>query len=147
MIFELRPESLENQGLAVALEKQGASLQARHHLAVTLDLGAEPLMPLDAKEALYRIAQESLHNFTKHAHAKQVTIQLHGDAEAVTLEIRDDGVGIDPGGSSTGHLGLRSMRERAARLGGTLEITSAPDAGTHLVGRIPVRDAAALSAR
>jgi PAS domain S-box-containing protein len=145
LIFELRPESLENEGLVVALEKQGASLQARHHLAVTLDLGAEPQMPLDAKEALYRIAQESLHNITKHAHAKAVDVKLHGDGETVTLEIRDDGVGFDPGGSFPGHLGLRSMRERAARLGGTLEITSAPGAGTHLVSRIPVRARAAVA--
>lgn len=88
-----------------------------------------------------------MHNITKHAHAQRVTIRLRGDGEAVTLEIRDDGVGFDPGGSFPGHLGLRSMRERVARLGGGLEITSAPGAGTRLVGRIPVRTAATLSAR
>ncbi len=146
LIFELRPESLENEGLAVALEKQAASLQARHHLTVETELCDEPAVPLDAKEALYRIAQEALHNIAKHAHARCVSIRLRCDAAAVGLEIRDDGVGFDPGGSFPGHLGLRSMRERAARIGGSLEIVSTPGEGTHLTSSIPLQASVALTA-
>ena len=63
------------------------------------------------------------------------------DPGRITLTISDDGAGFDPGGDFPGHLGLRSMRERAARLGGTLEIESTPGKGTHIRARIPLRDA------
>ena len=62
LIFELRPESLEQEGVVAAIEKQAASTQARYKLAVETALGDEPDCALDVKEALYRIAQEALHN-------------------------------------------------------------------------------------
>jgi len=67
LIFELRPESLEMEGLAAALRKQASALQARLEIPVTVSLCAEPQTPLIMKEALYRIAQEELHNVVKHA--------------------------------------------------------------------------------
>ena len=69
LIFELRPESLATEGLVVALEKQTAALQARHHLQVVTQLMPEPDVPLPVKEALYRVSQEGLHNIVKHAGA------------------------------------------------------------------------------
>jgi len=57
----------------------------------------------------------------------------------MTLEISDDGVGFDPEGDFPGHLGLRSMRERALRLGGVLEVESSPGGGTRIRARIPLR--------
>lgn len=59
-------------------------------------------------------------------------------AEQITLEISDDGVGFDPRGEFPGHLGLRSMRERAQRVGGTLEVRSAPGTGTRVRAGIPL---------
>jgi signal transduction histidine kinase len=56
----------------------------------------------------------------------------------IELEIEDDGVGFDGGGEFPGHLGLRSMRERAERVGGELELRSAPGKGTRILARIPV---------
>ncbi len=141
LIFELRPESLEEEGLVVALTKHAESLRARHQIDVQVDLCAEPELPLAMKEALYRIAQESLHNIVKHARASTVTLRLCAPTPQVpvlALDIRDDGVGFDPAGAFPGHLGLRSMRERAARLGGTLTIDSAPGHGTHIQVRMPV---------
>ena len=81
----------------------------------------EPDAPLATKEALYRIAQEALHNIVKHARASNVEIKMESDFERVTLEISDDGMGFDAKGQFPGHLGLRSMRERASHLGGTLK--------------------------
>jgi signal transduction histidine kinase len=75
LIFELRPESLEAEGLVAALEKQAAALQARHEIPVQATLGREPDLPLEAKEALYRIVQEALHNTVKHAHASRVNLK------------------------------------------------------------------------
>ncbi|MDP9373611.1 MAG: GAF domain-containing protein, partial [Chloroflexota bacterium] len=141
LIFELRPESLATEGLVAALDKQTASLRARHGLDVRAELGDEPAIPLEGKEALYRIAQEALHNTVKHARARTVAVRLACDGDVCTLEVSDDGAGFDPRGSFPGHLGLHSMRERTARLGGTLEIASAPGEGTHLRARLPLQPA------
>lgn len=94
-------------------------------------------MPLKAKEALYRIAQEALHNTIKHAQASSVELKLECGTDGITLEISDDGAGFDPSGDFPGHLGLHSMRERAERLGGTLAVESVPGHGTHVHVKIP----------
>jgi signal transduction histidine kinase len=138
LIFELRPESLEKEGLVGALEKQSAAVQARHELHVRLDIGGEPDLPLVAKEALYRVAQEALHNAAKHARAQTLNIRLELTDDEVRLEVGDDGRGFDATGTFPGHLGLESMRERTAAVGGVLEIDSAPGEGTRLRARIPV---------
>ncbi len=137
LIFELRPESLEQEGLVAALEKQAAAARARHRLAVTTSLCGEPDLSLAAKEALYRVAQEALHNTVKHAHASSLRLALVADEAGVCLEVADDGCGFDPEGTFPGHLGLRSMRERVQAIGGTLAVESAPCAGTRVVVRLP----------
>jgi signal transduction histidine kinase len=93
---------------------------------------------LEVKEALYRIGQEALHNVVKHARAKQVEIRLAVNPEKVILRVADDGKGFHVDGAFPGHLGLRSMRERAARLDGALEIISTPGQGTCVCATIPV---------
>jgi PAS domain S-box-containing protein len=141
LIFELRPESLAEEGLVAALTKHAESLRARHQLDVQLDLCDEPELPLATKEALYRIAQEALHNIVKHARASVVTLRLCAPtplAPVLALDIGDDGGGFEADGTFPGHLGLRSMRERTARLGGTLAIDSTPGAGTQIRVRVPI---------
>jgi signal transduction histidine kinase len=138
LIFELRPESLETEGLVVALEKQVAATRARYGLTVDAEFCAEPDIPIELKEAAYRIAQEALHNVVKHARASHVHVRMRKDAEELLLAVTDDGAGFDTGGSFPGHIGLRSMRERVARAGGTLEITSAPGKGTSVAAHIPL---------
>lgn len=130
LIFELVPESLAEQGLALALQRLGALTQARHNLPVTVTLCDEPDIPVKAKEALYRIAQESLNNIAKHAQATAVTVALASGEGALTLSIRDDGRGFDTSGEFPGHFGLRSMEERATRAGGAFAIESASGRGT-----------------
>ncbi len=139
LIFELRPEALKSEGLVGALTKQASALRVRHHLQVETELGEEPDAPVEMKEALYRIAQEALHNTVKHAHATRVALRLNGNAEWVTLWVEDNGDGFDSSGTFPGHLGLRSMRERAVRLDGTLDIQSAPRQGTQICVKIPRR--------
>jgi PAS domain S-box-containing protein len=138
LIFELRPESLETEGLIAALEKQTAALKARHEIEVEATLCDEPEASMEAKETVYRIAQEALHNIVKHARATNVEIKVECDSGWIALEVSDDGVGFDAQGDFPGHLGLRSMRERALRLGGTLEVETAPGRGTQICARIPV---------
>jgi PAS domain S-box-containing protein len=139
LIFELRPETLETEGLVTALERQARSLHARHHIEVQATFCKEPAVPLQIKEAIYRIVQEALHNTVKHAHARHVDLRLDYDEREVEFSIGDDGTGFDPTRDFPGHLGLRSMRERVARLGGAVQIDSAPGAGTRITGRIPIR--------
>jgi signal transduction histidine kinase len=138
LIFELRPELLENEGLTIALKSQVSSLEMSHHLQVQTELCEEPALPVEAKEALYRITREVLFNIAKHAQASHVKLSMACCEESVRLEISDDGVGFDPHALFPGHLGLQSIRERAGRLDGTVEIDSAPGQGTCVRVFLPV---------
>jgi len=138
LIFDLRPESLESEGLLAALAKLAAVLQTRHHLQVSAHFPKEePSAPMPVKEALYRVAQEALHNVVKHAHASQITLALHEEDDQLVLEIGDNGSGFDANDTFAGHLGLRSMRERIEQVGGSLTIISSPCHGTHITASTP----------
>ncbi|MFN3390773.1 MAG: GAF domain-containing protein [Meiothermus ruber] len=130
LIFELRPDSLQQQGLVAALSKQAAVMRSRHGFLVEAHLCAEPPLAPEAKEALYRVAQEALNNIVKHAQARKVYLRLQQQEGRIELEVRDDGVGFDSEREYPGHLGLVSMRERIERLGGRFGITSSPGSGT-----------------
>jgi signal transduction histidine kinase len=138
LIFELRPEVLEQEGLVSALEKRVAVMCARHNLSVRTELADEPDVPFAVKEAVYRIAQEALHNVIKHAGAHRVEVNLDWDGRTLALVISDDGSGFDPGGSFPGHFGLKTMRERVARLAGTFSIDSTVGQGTRISVTIPI---------
>jgi signal transduction histidine kinase len=133
LIFELRPESIQTEGLVTALTKQSDALRARYKLEVITAFCAEPDISLDEKEMLYRVAQEAMHNIAKHAGATTVTLGLKNEDNQLTLEIHDNGKGFDPDEEFPGHLGLRSMRERVAVLGGALQIVSDPGKGTTVI--------------
>ncbi len=138
LIFELRPESLEIEGLVAALTKQVAVLRTRYKLNVEADLGEEPDLSMEMKHALYRIAQEALHNIVKHARASLVVLRLARQANEIILQVRDNGRGFDQAGHFPGHLGLRSMHERVSKMGGTLTIESVPGQGTCVGVRMPI---------
>ncbi len=144
LIFELRPESLEHEGLVAALEKQVAATRARHAIDVRYTAGDEPVCPLDVKEALYRIAQEAIHNTVKHARAASIDLRLTESGRRLVLDIVDDGRGFDASGSFPGHLGLVSMRERAARIGGTVTVSSEPGTGTRIHVVVPTASQASV---
>jgi len=86
---------------------------------------------------LHRIGQEALWNTVKHAHGRRVDVRLEAQEDSVVLEIADDGVGFDPDAGFPGHLGLRSMHERAIGVGGSLKVVSARGRGTQVVVRVP----------
>lgn len=138
LIFELRPDALEKEGLVTALKRQAETLRARHKLAVEIDLCGEPDVGLDAKEALYRIVQEAMNNAVKHARAGRIDLRLRCSDGMFLLEVADDGVGFDPDRTYPGHLGLKSMRERVVQLGGELTIESAPGEGAVVRVSVPL---------
>jgi signal transduction histidine kinase len=143
---------VRNDGLPAALRAYATS-PALSGLAVTIaDDGYAP-QPAAREEALFRIAQEALHNVVKHARATRADVRLAARDGALRLVVRDDGVGFsldDPAVAADGAmalhpsgLGLRSMRERATELGGTLRIERAPSRGTVVEAALPVQSARA----
>jgi signal transduction histidine kinase len=142
LIFELHPERLHTDGLVGALTKQLEALRSRHGLTIEGVFGAEPDASADVKVAAYRIAQEALQNTVRHARPTRVTVRLSTSPEGLHLAVEDDGRGFDPQGAFPGHLGLESMRERAASSGGHLEIDSAPGRGTRVRAWFPPGPAA-----
>jgi signal transduction histidine kinase len=140
LIFELHPEALVTEGLIGALTKQVTVLRTRYKLVVEAQLGEEPRLSLEGKQALYRIAQEAMHNIIKHAQARTVLLSLSKKESELILEVRDDGKGFDPTAAFPGHLGLGSIREHVALLRGTYSLESTPAQGTCLRVRIPIHD-------
>ena len=134
LVFELHPPRLEQEGLAAALQARLGSVETRAGLQTEIHVqGEERRLPLSVEEELYWIAQEALNNVVKHAQAKKVTVHLRFDEKDVCLEVRDDGVGFDPAKARHGGgLGVRSMEERAARVGGKLTVKSRPEEGTYV---------------
>jgi signal transduction histidine kinase len=129
LAVELRPTALDDFGLAAALERLVAGL--REH-------GDERLAP-EVETALYRIVQEALTNVVKHAGARHVGVVLTRRDGAVVAMVEDDGRGFDTASARAEGLGLVGMRERAALVGGTLQIESGEGGGTTVVAQVPQR--------
>ncbi|MGI8835877.1 MAG: PAS domain S-box protein [Pyrinomonadaceae bacterium] len=143
MVWEMRPTALDDLGLQAALSSYVDNWSK--HFGVPVQLHAsgmdEDRLTPEVETALYRIAQEALNNIAKHAHAAQVAIVLERRAGQVSLIVEDDGVGFDWQRRFVADdkgLGLIGMRERAALVGGTIEIESQPRNGATIVVRIPV---------
>jgi PAS domain S-box-containing protein len=138
LLYELRPDALESEGLIAGLEKHAAALRARHGIEVATELCPEPKVSMKVKETLYRIAREALNNIVKHAQASSARLSLASRGGSLHLEIEDDGLGFDRQAVAPGHLGLRGMAERAGQLGGTFEVTSSPGKGTLVHASVPI---------
>jgi signal transduction histidine kinase len=136
LAYDLRPPWLDDLGLTAAIRERALEYSSGPDLGVTVD-APETLPPLPAavEVAAYRIVQEGLMNVVKHADAQNCHIRLTA-GEGLTIEIADDGVGFVPG-HRTG-VGLRSIRERAAELGGTSEVVSSRISGTRLMVSLPI---------
>ncbi len=136
LIEDLRPDALQTQGLAAALNDYTLVFGAREHLLVYLDVkGDDSVLPPSVAETLYRVAQEALHNVARHAQATRVDVRLRCTHAYVTLEIEDNGIGFDPRQTRYG-LGLPGMQERMMAVGGRLTITSRPGEGTRILAEV-----------
>lgn len=141
LIFSLRPESLEQEGLIRALLRHIEVMKVRYRIEVRAQLPAEPPLDSDQRYALFRVATEALHNIVKHAQVSQspapVSLTLTVDTSSVQLRIQDYGVGFDPSKPLIGHFGLKSMRERIENLGGHFQVESQPGQGCSLLASLP----------
>jgi len=106
-------------------------------LPVVVESELDERLPLPVEEALYRIAQEALHNVVKHAAARQVRVEVGRVKHGVRLRIQDDGKGFDPTQVPAGHLGLTGMEARAARIGATFSCRTEPGKGTTVEVLVP----------
>ena len=141
LIFELRPGNLAEDGFVPALRAHLVAVQGRTGLSIRLDIPPDlPPLPLPAEDALYRIAQEAVHNVVKHAHAHEVSVRIACSLTSARMEFSDDGIGFDPLRHTDG-LGLAGMAARAERLGGSLRVASAPGQGTMLTVVVPAAPA------
>jgi signal transduction histidine kinase len=145
LITDLRPAALDELGLGAALKTLVERVARQSGLEIDLDVdlageqGDRPVRHTsDVESAGYRLVQEALTNVIKHAGATRVQIRVSEDDEHVEILLRDDGSGFQPDGA-TGGFGLVGMRERIALVHGSLDIDTAPGAGTTIRARIPSR--------
>lgn len=137
LIEDLRPGSLQEQGLIQALSDYTLLFGAREHLLVHLDApesdqaGIDKRLPPTIAETLYRVAQEALHNVARHAQATRVDVRLHILPERATLIVEDNGIGFDMVTAPKG-LGMTNMQERVMAVGGRLTVRSETGIGTTL---------------
>jgi signal transduction histidine kinase len=138
LIFALRPETLERKGLVAALQAQIDLLQPHHDMSIEFEAPqGEPEAAIHVKEALYRISTEAVQNAIRHSGCRRLQIRLTHDDDAIRVDVIDDGRGFCPDAEYDNHLGLKTMRERAAALGGASAIRSSPGAGTHVITEVP----------
>jgi two-component system sensor histidine kinase UhpB len=135
---ELRPEMLDQLGLTSALTELARRFADQSGIDVQSSFGDSLPRLSDASElAVYRVAQESLTNVARHAHASRVELALEAGPGSVVLRVSDDGGGIPEGADVNGHGGLRGMRERALLVGGALAVKPGRDGGTEVRLEVP----------
>jgi signal transduction histidine kinase len=141
IVYGLRPPALDDFGLIGSLREEVGRLQYEAPaLTVTLDApdNEAPDLPAATEVACYRIVTEALTNITRHALATKCTVRIRLDDQDLDVEVRDDGVGL-PEGWRAG-VGITSMRERVAELGGDIVIEPALPHGTRINARMPARE-------
>jgi signal transduction histidine kinase len=139
MLLGLRPKSLDGISLVEALKSLAQRCARDWRIGCIFRfIGQETDLSPDIQDEFYRIAQEALCNVRKHSHATSVSILLRCEANTIALTIKDNGqgfVGKPPKTASEG-FGLSSMRERALRIGGSMDVFSAPRMGTEVRVRV-----------
>ncbi|HLM02663.1 MAG TPA: PAS domain-containing sensor histidine kinase [Pyrinomonadaceae bacterium] len=143
LAWELRPASIDELGLEIALKN--FALEFSRHFKIPVEFHSrnfrnKRLLP-ETEINLYRIAQEALNNIAKHARASNVNVLLEKPDHHIVLIVEDDGVGFEPGEKANGNkgLGLVGMGERAALIGGSVEIESEEGKGTSIYARVPAQ--------
>jgi two-component system, NarL family, sensor histidine kinase UhpB len=148
LALELRPSVLDDLGLVAALRQYVRSTGERSGLSAQLtvvgwdEADGAPRLPAEVETALFRIAQEALTNAIRHARATSVQVRLRRSAGMVTLEVRDDGVGLVavPSAEAREHLGMFGMRERARLLDGDFQVRAVSPRGTLVQVTIPLAE-------
>ncbi len=134
LVYDLRPPMLDELGLVGAMRNskfQGSEVRINVHAPEPL-----PQLPAAVEVAVYRIASEALHNVVKHAQATTCHIDIEIEGGCLFLKVIDNGKSLSP--NATAGIGINSMKERAAELGGTLTVQPGEPSGTCVYARIPL---------
>ena len=138
LIFDLRHDPVDDDGLVAALAAHASGLQASHGLNIDVRGPADRLaLSTEVETQLFAIGREALANVMKHASASEAHVRVETREGRVVVEVRDNGRGFDPAAGHPGHFGLESMRSRASEIGGRLTISSAPGLGTLVRAHAP----------
>ena len=146
LVVDIHPPNLRRTGLAAALGDLAETTTARGVTAtLVVDDGATRRLSCSAEQFAFRVAQEALRNVVAHAGASAVDVRLGRrpgpDGDVLALAVDDDGVGFDPAAAVSDdrpHLGLRLLDDLAGDVGGRIEVSSAPGAGTTVTMEVPV---------
>jgi signal transduction histidine kinase len=130
--FALEPWTLRDQGFATALQAIADRFQTDHSITVTLDADAAETLSQDDQVYLFQIVREAMHNALKHAGGTRIDVIVTGSpAAGLEALVRDDGHGFGPPPEDgLPHHGMEAMHERAAILGGRLDVDSVAETGT-----------------
>jgi signal transduction histidine kinase len=137
LLYELRPAALEAAPLGSLLDRLGDVIAGQLQGTVSVRTDGDLDLPPDAKLVLYRVTQEALSNIIKHAHATAATVDVVAGDGVVSLCVQDNGKGFDGDGVSPSGMGIRMMRERLEKAGGSLAIQSTPGRGTTITAVLP----------
>ncbi len=145
-VRDLRTAEDEVGDLADAFARIARELSSDQAIAIAVERhGAPRELDGTAREEIYRIGREALLNAVRHARATRITVVIAYRDDVFELRVRDDGAGFDLRDAASfersSHFGLKGMRERAAKLAGTLELSSGPDRGTEIGLVVPARSA------
>jgi signal transduction histidine kinase len=149
IIRKLSPLVLQELGLVAAIRKEAKDLARNTGVKARVLISDEVgrLAP-GTEQAIYRVVQEALHNVGKHAHARNVTVQVSREERMVRVSVEDDGIGIQARSSSRGHsFGLAGIKERIATMGGVSRVISARGKGTRIEISVPAGEPAADAER
>jgi signal transduction histidine kinase len=136
---ELRPPTLDSLGLAGAIGQQATALGGGSGPTIVVEIDEPlPALPAAIEVVAYRIATEAMANAVRHAAATSCLVALRVDRDGLVVEVTDDGRGIDP--SASAGVGLRSIDERAAEVGGEVDFLARPGGGTIVRARLPLTD-------
>lgn len=139
LIHELRPPSMEGRDLSDSLEAHAIEWAHQNDIALKMEVQPDQVLDLEARQTLFRVAQESLANVARHSGARRVELRMIYEADCAVLSVQDDGCGFNPGAEYPG-IGLETMTERCQALGGSLTIESCPGEGTRICAHLPYRE-------
>ena len=131
-LFQLQPIDFERDGLVSVIQQRLSAVEGRANIFARLVSDDKISLPLEKELAIYYIAQEALNNILKHANAKNIKVTLKNTASHFNLLVEDDGVGFNTKSANKDGIGLKSMRERTALIGGKIKISSVPGTGTKI---------------
>lgn len=149
IVGKLSPLVLQELGLVAAIRKEAKDLARNTGVKARVLISEEVgrLAP-GTEQAIYRVVQEALHNVGRHAHARNVTVQVSREDRSVHVSVEDDGIGIQTRSNSRGHsFGLAGIKERIATIGGTSRVVSVKGKGTRIEINVPADETVAGAGR